>query len=220
MTEKRYYLHKSIKESKFHDKTCHRFMNLQETEDELNLLYAKYSYLKNENEQLKSDNKEYIKGLDLAKATSQSWASVVRELREENCRLEKKNERLIKKIKRERASTTKQHLKWSDEAEEIINDLRKENEELKEEIKDFQDLLSNKEEVLLKPMLMIDKKIGEGNRNYKEAYTEAKIKNIIDANEYQKEVSFILDNVFYWKGYLKGLKELRDELKNGDDVND
>lgn len=87
--------------------------------------------LEEENEQLKSDNKEYIKGLDLAKATSQSWASDVRELREENCRLEKKNERLIKKIKRERASTTKQHLKWSDEAEEIINDLRRENEQLK-----------------------------------------------------------------------------------------
>ena len=47
--------------------------------------------LNDENEQLKSDNKEYIKGLDLAKATSQSWASDVRELREQVRQLEKEN---------------------------------------------------------------------------------------------------------------------------------
>lgn len=51
-----------------------------------------------ENKQLKKDNKEYIRGLDLAKATSQSWASDVRELREQNCQLEKENERLKNKI--------------------------------------------------------------------------------------------------------------------------
>ena len=53
-----------------------------------------------ENEQLKKDNKEYIRGLDLSKATSQSWASDVRELREQNCQLEKENEQLKKQIER------------------------------------------------------------------------------------------------------------------------
>ena len=55
--------------------------------------------LSEENEQLKSDNKEYIKGLEKAKATSQSWASDVRELREQNCQLEKENEQLKSDLK-------------------------------------------------------------------------------------------------------------------------
>ena len=54
--------------------------------------------LQKENEQLKSDNKEYIKGLEKAKATSQSWASDVRALREQNCQLEKENEQLKQEI--------------------------------------------------------------------------------------------------------------------------
>ena len=55
--------------------------------------------LQKENEQLKSDNKEYIKGLEKAKATSQSWASDVRALREQNCQLEKENEQLKSDLK-------------------------------------------------------------------------------------------------------------------------
>ena len=58
------------------------------------IICEKLNEIADENKQLKSDNKEYIKGLDLAKATSQSWASDVRELREENCRLEKEKEEL------------------------------------------------------------------------------------------------------------------------------
>ena len=52
--------------------------------------------LSEENEQLKRDNKEYIRGLDLRKVECQSWASDVRELREQNCQLEKENEQLLK----------------------------------------------------------------------------------------------------------------------------
>lgn len=42
-----------------------------------------------ENAQLKKENKEYIRGLDLRRAESQSWAIDVHELREQNCKLEK-----------------------------------------------------------------------------------------------------------------------------------
>lgn len=50
--------------------------------------------LMDENEQLKKENKEYIRGLELKKAECQSWASDVRELREQNCQLEKENKEL------------------------------------------------------------------------------------------------------------------------------
>ena len=56
----------------------------------------KLNELAEENERLKSDNKKYIKGLEKAKATSQSWASDVRELREQNCQLERENKQLKK----------------------------------------------------------------------------------------------------------------------------
>lgn len=147
MTEKRYKVHNMIKGMNVGESVdlelmkeliekygAYEYVDVGITNNGKEMTYKEVVDLLNENEQLKSDNKEYIKGLELAKATSQSWATDVRELREENCRLEKENERLIKKIKRERASTTKQHLKWSDEAEEIINDLRKENKQLKYEV--------------------------------------------------------------------------------------
>lgn len=54
MTEKRYYAHKHlIKEDKVHDKICHRFMNLTETVEHMNMYYQKYTTLKKENEKLK-----------------------------------------------------------------------------------------------------------------------------------------------------------------------
>ena len=54
MTEKRYYAHKHlIKEDKVHDKICHRFMNLTETVEHMNMYYQKYTALKKENEKLK-----------------------------------------------------------------------------------------------------------------------------------------------------------------------
>lgn len=46
------------------------------------------------NAQLKKENKEYIRGLELKKAECQSWASDVRELREQNCQLEKEIKQL------------------------------------------------------------------------------------------------------------------------------
>ena len=123
-----------LSKEEFEDINFEKILGTNDLLDELNRL-------SDENEELKSDNKEYIHGLDLSKATSQSWASDVRELREQNCQLEKENEQLQSriqyleaKIQRERNATTKQHLKWSDEAEERITELEKENEQLKSEI--------------------------------------------------------------------------------------
>lgn len=54
MTAKRYYAHKHlINEDKVHDKICHRFMNITETVEHMNMYYQKYTALKQENEQLK-----------------------------------------------------------------------------------------------------------------------------------------------------------------------
>ena len=94
MTEKRFiYDSKSvslIKDGEFWlDGNVDTACNHKEICEELNELVE-------ENERLKSDNKEYIKGLEKAKATSQSWASDVRELREQNCQLERENEQLKK----------------------------------------------------------------------------------------------------------------------------
>ena len=59
MTEKRYYAHKhGLKENQVHDKICHRFMNIDETVDHMNIYYQKYVTLKKRNEQLKQRIKE------------------------------------------------------------------------------------------------------------------------------------------------------------------
>ena len=59
MTAKRYYAHKHfINEDKVHDKICHRFMNITETVEHMNMYYQKYTALKKENEQLKKQLKE------------------------------------------------------------------------------------------------------------------------------------------------------------------
>ncbi len=51
---KRYYAHKHlISEDKVHDKICHRFMNITETVEHMNMYYQKYTALKKENEQCK-----------------------------------------------------------------------------------------------------------------------------------------------------------------------
>lgn len=47
-----------------------------------------------------------------------------------------KNEQLKQQIQRERTSHTKQHFKWSNEAETKIKELKKENEDLKQSNKD------------------------------------------------------------------------------------
>lgn len=60
MTGKRYYAHKHLmKEDKVHDKICHRFMDITETVEHMNMYYQKYTALKKENEQLKQF-KEYV----------------------------------------------------------------------------------------------------------------------------------------------------------------
>ena len=65
MTAKRYYAHKHlIKEDKVHDKICHRFMNITETVEHMNMYYQKYTALKQENEQLKQENRKLKKDLE------------------------------------------------------------------------------------------------------------------------------------------------------------
>ena len=126
MTEKRFTFERFIEDYKSH---------IIDNEGKIETLEEYVNYLNNlndENEQLRKDNKEYIRGLDLSKATSQSWASDVRELREQNCRLEKQNEQLKRKIERERNATHKQYEKWENEAFEKITELEKENEQLKQ----------------------------------------------------------------------------------------
>lgn len=55
-------------------------------------------------------------------------------LNDENEQLKKRVEYLERKIQRERNATTKQHLKWSDEAETKIKELEEENEQLKQQM--------------------------------------------------------------------------------------
>ena len=55
-------------------------------------------------------------------------------LYEENEQLKTRIQYLETKIQRERNATSKQHLKWSDEAEQRITELEKENEQLKQKI--------------------------------------------------------------------------------------
>ena len=78
---------------------------------------------------------------------------LLNQLNDENEQLKSRIEYLETKLQRERKSSTEQHLKWSDEAEERIK-------ELENEIQDFQDILASKEEILLKPVIrMIDDRI-------------------------------------------------------------
>ena len=61
---------------------------------------------------------------------------LVNNLYKENEQLKSRVEYLERKIQRERRASTKQHLKWSKEAEEQIQILAEENEELKNNIKE------------------------------------------------------------------------------------
>ena len=103
---------------------------MDEDMDELKKEIAK---LREENKQLKKDNKEYIRGLDLRRTEVQSWKSDVRELREQNCKLEKINKQLkdnlveLKEI--------------GDYQEGRIKELDKENQQLKIELKGMEQLL-------------------------------------------------------------------------------
>lgn len=96
-------------------------------------LYMDIARLVEENEQLQKDNKEYIRGLDLRRAEVQSWKSDVRELREQNCKLEKINKQLkddlveLKEI--------------GDYQEGRIKELDKENQQLEIELKGMEQLL-------------------------------------------------------------------------------
>ena len=60
--------------------------------------------------------------------------TVMNDLQDENEQLKSRIKYLERKIQRERNTTTKQHLKWSDEAETKIKELSEENEQLKKDL--------------------------------------------------------------------------------------
>ena len=64
-------------------------------------------------------------------------------LHEENQQSRCRIQYLETKINRERNATSKQHLKWSDEAEEQITELEKENEQLKDALNQRTDQCDN-----------------------------------------------------------------------------
>lgn len=55
MTEKRYFLHKHLGRDVINDTLCHNWLKGEELEEHMNVQYTKYSALKKENEQLKSE---------------------------------------------------------------------------------------------------------------------------------------------------------------------
>lgn len=102
------------------------------------------------------------------------------------------------------------------EQELIIKELTQKKNDLKDLLVNSEPVLEQKElqKLIYKTVIdLIDEKIAEGNRNYKKRHLEAKIKN--GDEEHRKEVSFILDTVFYWQGYVKSLEDLKKELMIG-----
>lgn len=112
--------------------------------------------LKQENEQLKKDStililvnqdyrkeneqlKQQINGLNEEKdQLIQCYNNNLNEMdavADDNRQLQKENERLKRKIQRERTSFTKTHERWGKEAENKIKELSEENEQLQETIK-------------------------------------------------------------------------------------
>ena len=81
-----------------------------------------------------------------------SLTELLIELHEENEVLKARITYLERKIQRERASVMKQHEKWDKEAQDKINHLHEENTRLRNEIQDFQNLLTEREETFLKPI--------------------------------------------------------------------
>lgn len=124
--------------------------------------------LLNENEQLKrklqrertsstkqhlkwsNEAEEQIKELseenELLKSVNMEYEDALGRLEEENQQLTQKNKRLAEKIQRQQTSHTKQHLKWSNEAEKQIKELSEENNELKQFI---QELTNNEGKIIL-----------------------------------------------------------------------
>lgn len=99
------------------------------------------------------------------------------------------------------------------EQEVIIKELTQKKNDLKDLLVNSETVLEQKElqKLIYKTVIdLINDKITEGEGNYKKNHSKAKIKNI--DKKYRKEVSLILDTVFYWRGYVKALEDLKKEL--------
>ena len=74
------------------------------------------------------------------------------------------------------------------------------------------DFLNKQEDIIREFKEAIDDKISIAEEGYNKKYVEAKIKS--SSEDLVNEVDLILDIVFYWKGYLKVLEELKELFLN------
>lgn len=106
MTERRYF--NIIGTGDIKDELTGKIIRGSKIGDLLNELYYENHRIKRRNNRYVKQNRElieeneqlkkYIRGLELRKVECQSWASDVRELREQNCQLEKENEQLKQSV--------------------------------------------------------------------------------------------------------------------------
>lgn len=111
---------------------------LNELSDENEQLKSFVEYEKRQHKHWKRECLENIEEIAQLKREIVQLKSDVESLEKENEQLKSRVEYLERKIQRERNATTKQHLKWSKEAEEQIQILAKENEQLKQENKELE----------------------------------------------------------------------------------
>ncbi len=90
--------------------------------------------------------------------------------------------------------------------------LFKENQKLKNEISQLQAYNSACEDTLLNVDVTVHQMLGTAEKEFNKKLTAAKILNGSSSKDHISQTSILLDAVFYWKGYLKAVKDLKNEI--------
>lgn len=90
--------------------------------------------------------------------------------------------------------------------------LFKENQKLKNEISQLQAYNSACEDTLLNVDVTLHQMITKAGNEHDKKFKAAKIHNSSSDIKDIEKTSMLLDTVFYWEGYLKALKYLKNEI--------
>lgn len=93
-----------------------------------------------------------------------------------------------------------------------IGRLAKENQELKKNLRNLQAYNAACEDTLLNVDVIVHQMLGTAEKEFNKKLTAAKILNGSSSKDHISQTSILLDAVFYWKGYLKAVKDLKNEI--------
>lgn len=90
--------------------------------------------------------------------------------------------------------------------------LFKENQKLKKNLRNLQAYNAACEDTLLNVDVTVHQMLGTAEKEFNKKFAAAKIKNGSSNPDDISQTGMLLDTVFYWKGYLKAVKDLKKEI--------